>query len=164
MIGHAVAGLPGASFVMPEPSAAAVTGYGGAGGLIASGAGTDATNGTPNVAAATVSETALATIAPMADPRLAGAPFDTTTTVTPGGGGGKVGAPMCPEHSDGLGDVEPAPRKVAASETRLGRLKRMLLYSGTRSAPVASNDEDGTGRMQTEDGRLQTFHPLANVT
>ena len=29
MIGHAVAGLPGTPFVMPEPSAAAVTGYGG---------------------------------------------------------------------------------------------------------------------------------------
>ena len=64
MIGHAVAGLPGASFVMPEPSAAAVTGYGGAGGTIANGAETDATNGTP-MAVETVSETALATVAPM---------------------------------------------------------------------------------------------------
>ena len=39
-----------------------------------------------SVAAETVSETALATIAPAVDPRLAGAPFDTTTTTTPGGG------------------------------------------------------------------------------
>ena len=58
MIGHAVAGLPGASFVMPEPSAAAVTGYGGSGGAIANGAGADATNGAPNEVAAAVSETA----------------------------------------------------------------------------------------------------------
>ena len=43
---------------------------------------------------------------------------------------------------------------VAAGETRLERLKRMLLHSGTRSAPVASGNADGTlGRMQTEDGR-----------
>ena len=42
MIGHAVAGLPGTSFVMPDPTAAAVTGYGGSGGAIANGAGADA--------------------------------------------------------------------------------------------------------------------------
>ena len=121
---------------MPEPSAAAVTGYGGTGGLIANGAEADATNGTPNVAAETVSETALATIAPAVDPRLAGAPFDTTTTMTPGGGGGKVGAPMSPEHSDGLDDVEPTPRMVAADETRLERLRRMLHANATNSTRV----------------------------
>ena len=34
-----------------------------------------------------------------------------------GGGADKVGAPVCPEHSDGLDDEEPAPCTV--SETRL---------------------------------------------
>ena len=29
LIGHAVAGIPGTSFAMPAPTAAAVTGYGG---------------------------------------------------------------------------------------------------------------------------------------
>ena len=33
-IGHAVAGIPGASFAMPTPTAAAVTGYGGSGGAM----------------------------------------------------------------------------------------------------------------------------------
>ena len=64
MIGHAVAGLPGTSFAMPEPSAAAVTGYEGSGGAIANGAGADATIGAPNEVAAAVSETALVTAFP----------------------------------------------------------------------------------------------------
>ena len=80
LIGHAVAGLPGASFSMPEPTAAAVTGYGGAGGAIANGAATDATNGAP-MALETASETALVAVAPMSDPRLTGAPFSATTTM-----------------------------------------------------------------------------------
>ena len=34
MIGHALAGIPGAPFAMPTPTAAAVTGYGGGGGMM----------------------------------------------------------------------------------------------------------------------------------
>ena len=144
MIGHAVAGLPGTTFEMPEPSAAAVTGYGGSGGAIANGAGADATIGAPNEVAAAVSETALVTVAPVVDPRLAGAPFQATTTAAPGGLPPHAGAPMSPEHSDGLDDADLPPRTMAAGEMQFERLRRILLYSGTRSAPPASDDTGGT--------------------
>ena len=94
MIGHAVADLPGTSFVMPEPTAAAVTGYGGSGGAIANGAGADAANDAPNEVAAAVSETTLVAVAPLVDPRQAGAPFQATTTAAPGGAETYIGAPM----------------------------------------------------------------------
>ena len=144
MIGHAVAGLPGTSFVMPEPTAAAVTGYGGSGGAIANGAGADAVNGAPNEVAAAVSETALVAVAPLVDPRLAGAPFQATTTAAPGGAETHVGAPMSPEHSDGLDDGELPARTVAAGETRFERLRRIVLYSTGRAAPSASDETGGT--------------------
>ena len=128
MIGHAVAGLPGTTFAMPEPSAAAVTGYGGAGGAIANVAAADAVNGAP-MALETVSETALVTVAPTIDPRLAGAPFSATTT-TMGSGVGN-GAPACPELSDGLDDTELTP--CTASETRLGKLSRVIRRTLTTS-------------------------------
>ena len=128
MIGHAVAGLPGTTFAMPEPSAAAVTGYGGAGGAIANVAAADAANGAP-MALETVSETALVTVAPTIDPRLAGAPFSATTT-TMGSGVGN-GAPACPELSDGLDDAEPTP--CTASETRLAKLSRLMRRTLTTS-------------------------------
>ena len=94
MIGHAVAGLPGTSFVMPEPTAVAVTGHGGSGGAIANGAGADAVNEAPDEVAAAVSETALVAVAPLVDPRLAGAPFQATTAAAPGGAEAYIGAPM----------------------------------------------------------------------
>ena len=128
MIGHAVAGMPGTAFVMPEPSAAAVTGYGGAGGAIASAAAADAVNGVP-MAVDTVSETALVTVGPTIDPRLAGAPFSATTTTT--GSGVGSGAPSCPELSDGLDDSEPTP--CTANETRLARLSRLMRCTLTTS-------------------------------
>ena len=128
MIGHAVAGMPGTAFAMPEPSAAAVTGYGGAGGAIANVAAADAVNGAP-MALETVSETALVTVAPTIDPRLAGAPFSATTTTTGSGVGN--GAPSCPELSDGLDDTEPTP--CTASETRLAKLSRLMRRTLTTS-------------------------------
>ena len=128
MIGHAVAGIPGTTFAMPEPTAAAVTGYGGAGGAIASAAAADAVNGAP-MALETVSETALVTVAPTIDPRLAGAPFSATTTTTGSGVGN--GAPSCPELSDGLDDAEPTP--CTANETRLARLSRLMRRTLTTS-------------------------------
>ena len=133
MIGHAVAGLPGTTFAMPEPTAAAVTGYGGAGGAIASAATANTVNGAP-MALETVSETALVTVAPTIDPRLAGAPFSTTTTTTEGGVG--QGAPACPELSDGLDDAELTP--CAANETRLARLSRLIHRTTTSSRHVLS--------------------------
>ena len=61
---------------------------------------------------------------------------------------------MMPEESDGLDDAELPPRTVAAGETDFERLRRILLYSGTRSAPPASDDTGGTlGLVQTEEGR-----------
>ena len=147
MIGHAVAGLPGTTFAMPEPTAAAVTGYGGAGGTIANVAAADATNGAP-MALETASETALVTVAPTIDPRLAGAPFSATTT-TMGGGEGHNGAPACPELSDGLDDAEPTP--CTASETRLGKLSRMVRRTFTRSA--TAYNADGTLGLTRSDGR-----------
>ena len=45
MIGNAVSDIPGTTFVMPAPSAAAVTGYGGSGGTIAAAAGAGAAAG-----------------------------------------------------------------------------------------------------------------------
>ena len=133
MIGHAVAGIPGTTFTMPEPTAAAVTGYGGAGGTIASAAAANAVNGAP-MALETVSETALVTVAPTIDPRLAGAPFSATTTTTEGGVG--QGAPSCPELSDGLDDAEPTP--CTANETRLARLSRLIRRTTTSSRHVPS--------------------------
>ena len=79
LIGHAVAGIPGTTFVMPAPTAAAVTGYGGGGGggMIAAAAGADAAEGgAPNEVAEAVTETALARgDTPPIDPRLVGAPY-----------------------------------------------------------------------------------------
>lgn len=110
MIGHAVAGIPGAPFEMPAPTAAAVTGYGGGGRMIADAAGADAAmNGAPNEVAEAVTETALVAATPQIDPhlgdahyrhadsRLVGAPYPpaeaaapaTATTTT------HIGAPMC---------------------------------------------------------------------
>ena len=61
---------------------------------------------------------------------------------------------MCPEHSDGLGDAELPPRTVAAGETRFERMRRILLYAGTCSAPSANGGTGGTlGSVQTEEGR-----------
>ena len=34
LIGHALSGIPGTTFEMPAPTAAAVTGYGGGGGMM----------------------------------------------------------------------------------------------------------------------------------
>ena len=84
VIGHAVARIPGTSFAMPAPTAAAVTGYGGSGGAIANEAGADAAvNGAPNEVAAAVSETALVVVALLVDPRLVGAPFPVAKAVAP---------------------------------------------------------------------------------
>ena len=61
---------------------------------------------------------------------------------------------MSPEHSDGLGDADLPPRTVTAGGTQFERLRRILLYSGTRLAPLASDDTGGTlGLVQTEEGR-----------
>ena len=61
---------------------------------------------------------------------------------------------MMPEESDRLDDAELPPRTVAAGETQFERLRRILIYSGTRSAPPASDDTGGTlGLVQTEEGR-----------
>ena len=128
MIGHAVAGIPGTTFAMPEPTAAAVTGYGGAGGAIANAVAADAGNSAPMVLEA-VSETALVTAAPMIDPRLIAAPFSATTTTT--GSGVGSGAPSCPELSDGLDDPEPTP--CTTSETRLTKLSRLMRRTLTTS-------------------------------
>jgi selenophosphate synthase len=49
MIGNAVSNIPGTEFVMPAPTAAAVTGYGGGGGTIAAAAEAGASeSGAPN--------------------------------------------------------------------------------------------------------------------
>ena len=70
------------SFGMPAPTAAAVTGYGGGGGMIAAAAGADAAlSGAPNEVSAAVTETALACAdTPPVDPRLVGAPYPPATT------------------------------------------------------------------------------------
>ena len=165
MIGHAVADLPGTSFVMPEPTAAAVTGYGGSGGAIANGAGADAANEAPNEVAAAVSETALVAVAPLVDPRLAGAPFRATTTAAPGGAETYIGAPMSPEHSDGLDDGEPPARTVAAGETRFERLRRIILHSAGYAAPSASDGAVGTmGSLMTAEGRRSARSTSATRT
>jgi hypothetical protein len=61
---------------------------------------------------------------------------------------------MMPEESDGLDDAELPSRTVAAGETQFERLRRILIYAGTRSAPSASDETGGTlGSMQTAEGR-----------
>ena len=154
MLGHAVAGLPGTSFSMPSPSATAVTGYRGSGGVIANGAGADAAVTGANVTAAAVSETALVAITPPIDPRLVGAPFPATTAAASGQSETHIGAPMCPEHSGGLDDGE-LPVTVTTAETRFQRLRRIALYpAGLLVAPSAS-DEVGAvmGSVATAEGR-----------
>ena len=169
MVGHAVAGIPGASFEMPAPTAAAVTGYGGGGGMIADAAGADAAmNGAPNEVAEAVTETALVAATPQidphlgdahyrqADPRLVGAPYPPAETAAPGGVATHIGAPMCPEHSDGLDDGELPALTEAAVETRLQRLKRIALFlAGLLAAPSASDEAGGTmeryGRRRMDD-------------
>ena len=168
MIGHAVSGIPGASFVMPTPTAAAVTGYGGSGGAIANEAGADAeTNGVPSEGAETVTKTALVAATPLADPhlgdahyrqvdpRLVGAPFPAAKAAAPGGAATHIGAPMSPEHSGGLdGDELPA-RTEAATETRFQRLKRIALFSARLLAVPSASDVAGEtmGTLTTTDGR-----------
>ena len=97
LIGHAVAGIPGTTFEMPAPTAAAVTGYGRGGGMIAAAAGADAVvSGAPNEVVAAVTETALACAAtPPVDPRLVGAPYPPATTAASGDAIEHIGAPMC---------------------------------------------------------------------
>ena len=61
---------------------------------------------------------------------------------------------MVPEESDGLDDAELPSRTVAAGKTQFERLRRILIYAGTRSAPSASDETGGTlGSMQTAEGR-----------
>ena len=50
---------------------------------------------------------------------------------------------MSPEHSGGLDDAE-LPARTAAGETRFERLRRIILFSGTLSAPSASDETGGT--------------------
>ena len=77
LIGHTVPNIPGTAFVMPAPTAAAVTGYGGGGGTIAAAAGAGAAEGgAPNEVTGVVTETTLARLeTTLVDPRLVGAPY-----------------------------------------------------------------------------------------
>ena len=147
LVGHAVANIPGTAFVMPAPTAAAVTGYGGGGGTIAAAAGAGAAEGgAPNEVAEVVTETALV------DPRLVGAPYPLPSLKAPRGAKEPVGVPMAPEHSDGLDDGELPAGTVAVAETRLQRPKRIALFSASLlAAPSASDDTSGTmGTMWTK--------------
>ena len=72
---------------------------------------------------------------------------------------------MSPEHSDGLGDADLPPRTVAAGGTQFERLRRILLYSGTSSAPSASDDTGGTlGLVQAEEGRRSSRLASSSAT
>ena len=165
MIGHAVAGLPGTSVVMPDPTAAAVTGHGGSGEVIANeAAGADAAvNGALNEVAAAVSETALVADAPLADPRLAGAPFQAVTAAAPGGAATYIGVPMSPEHSGGLDDGELPARTVAAGETRFERLRRIVLYPAY-AAPSAIGETGGTMGLLVATAEGRRSARLTSVT
>ena len=145
MIRHAVAGIPGTAFVMPAPTAAAVTGYGGGGGMIAAAAGADAAEGgAPNEVAEAVTETVLARVdTPPVDPRLVGAPYSSATTEAPSGAKEPVGAPMSPEHSGGFDDGELPAATVTLVETRLQRLKRMALFLAKLLATKSASGETG---------------------
>ena len=151
LIGHAVAGIPGTTFEMPAPTAAAVTRYGGVGGMIAAAAGADATvSEAPNEVVVAVTETALACAAtPPVDPRLVGAPYLPTTTAASGDAIEYIGAPMCPEHSDGLDDGELPAGTVAAVETRLQRLKRIALFSSRLLTAPSASDNQMSGALGT---------------
>ena len=154
LVGHAVADIPGTAFVMPAPTAAAVMGYGGGGGMIAAAAGADAAEGgASNEVAEAVTETALTRVdtSPV-DPRLVGAPYPPATTEAPRGAKEPVGAPMAPEHSDGLDEGELPAGTVAVAETRLQRLKRMALFSAKLLAAKSASDEtsETMGTMWTK--------------
>ena len=96
LTGNAVSSIPGTEFVMPAPTAAAVTGYGGGGGAIAAAAGTGAAKGgAPNEVAEVVTETALTRLeTTLVDPRLVGAPYPPSSVKAPRGAKEHVGTPM----------------------------------------------------------------------
>ena len=114
LTGNAVSSIPGTEFVMPAPTAAAVTGYGGSGGAIAAAAvaGTSA-GGAADEASMAVASTVLV------DPRMVGAPYPPPPPRAPRGSKEPVGAPMAPEHANGLDDGELPVGTVTAVETRL---------------------------------------------
>ena len=60
---------------------------------------------------------------------------------------------MAPEHSDGLDDYDVPSRTVAASETHSQRLRRILVYAGTRSASTSEGSTERLGTVLTAAGR-----------
>ena len=60
---------------------------------------------------------------------------------------------MVPEESDGLGNYEVPSRTVAAGETQFERMRRILVYAGTRSAPSSNGGMGRLGSVQTDEGR-----------
>ena len=137
---------------MPAPTAAAVTGYGGSGGAIAAAAvaGTSA-GGAADEASMAVASTVLV------DPRMVGAPYPPPPPRAPRGSKEPVGAPMAPEHANGLDDGELPVDTVTAVETRLQRLKRIALFSARLLAAPSASDETretmGTVWTNTDHGR-----------
>ena len=153
MIGNAVANILGTEFVMPAPTAATVTDYGGGGGTIAAAAGAGAA-----VGGVTGAETVAVTETALADPQMVGALYPPASPKATRGAKEPMGAPMSPEYSDGLDDGELPVDTPTAVETRLQRrLKRIACYSARLlAAPSASDDQtSGTlGTMRTKtDGR-----------
>ena len=85
----------------------------------AAGAGAEE-GGAPSDIAEAVTETALTRLeTTLVDPRLVGAPYPPSSVKAPRDAKEHVGAPMAPEHSDGLDDGELPAGTVDAVETRL---------------------------------------------
>ena len=113
----------------------------------AAGAGAEE-GGAPSDVAEVVTETALTRLeTTLIDPRLVGAPYPSPTT-EPSGVGEPVGAPLSPEHSNGLDDGELPAGTVTVVETRLQRLKRTALFSAkllaAKSASGVTSETMGT--------------------
>ena len=60
---------------------------------------------------------------------------------------------MAPEDSDGLGNYEVPSRTVDAGETHFERIRRILVYAGTRSASSSNGDVERLGTVLTAAGR-----------
>ena len=60
---------------------------------------------------------------------------------------------MAPEDSDGLDNYEVPSRTVAAGETQSQRIRRILVYAGTRSASTSDGSMERLGTVLTAAGR-----------
>ena len=60
---------------------------------------------------------------------------------------------MAPEHSDGLEDYDVPSRTAVPGERESQRMRRILVYAGTRSASTSEGSMERLGTVMTAAGR-----------